>query len=138
MRVLPHPAPYVPGQFYKRELPGILSVLPLVRAEPQVLLIDGYVWLSAGGAGGQKPGLGAHLFQALGERVAIIGLAKTNFKASGAIEILRGRSKRPLYVTAAGMDAQLAAGHVKSMEGSYRLPTLVRTADRLAREALNT
>ncbi len=82
--------------------------------------------------------MGAHLFQALGERVAIIGLAKTNFKASGAIEILRGRSKRPLYVTAAGMDAQLAAGHVKSMEGSYRLPTLVRTADRLAREALNT
>ena len=45
MRALAHlanVADYVPGQFYKRELPGILSRL---TAPPQVIVVDGYVYL---------------------------------------------------------------------------------------------
>ena len=56
-------AAYVPGQFYRRELPCLLAVFGLVRQPLEIILIDGYVWLDAQG----MPGLGGHLFDALGQ-----------------------------------------------------------------------
>ena len=38
--------PYEPGQFYRRELPCILAVLKSLPDSPQIVIIDGYVWLS--------------------------------------------------------------------------------------------
>jgi deoxyinosine 3'endonuclease (endonuclease V) len=67
-------APYEPGAFYKRELPCLLAVLNTVSGL-EVIVIDGYVWLSADG----KPGLGARLFEALNSRVAVVGVAKNAF-----------------------------------------------------------
>ena len=123
--------PYQPGQFFRRELPCLLAVL---RELPQVavVVVDGYVWLD----GVSVAGLGAHLYQALAGKVTVIGVAKTRFAGAGAaLEVLRGRSTRPLFITAAGMSAQRAAEHVHSMHGADRIPTLLKRVDSLARWA---
>jgi len=123
-------APYVPGAFYQRELPCLLEVLRRVEAPLEVVVIDGYVWLSAD----RRPGLGAHLFEALGGGVAVIGVAKTSFQGAAFAEpVLRGRSARPLHVTAAGVDAAAAAGWIRAMHGAHRIPTLLQRVDRLCR-----
>jgi deoxyribonuclease V len=132
-KVLPSMAvrPYEPGKFFLRELPCLLAVL---RALPPVeaIVIDGYVWLDGAGT----PGLGARLRCALDEKIAVIGVAKTRFRgAAWACEVLRGRSRVPLFVTAAGMLPQTAAEHIRSMHGSHRIPTLLQRVDQLCREA---
>ena len=121
---------YRPGQFYRRELPCLLAVLAMVREPLEAVIVDGYVWLG----GTNKPGLGAHLYEALGGTTAVIGVAKSRFAgAPGAAPILRGTSSRPLYVTTAGMDALVAARHIQSMHGAHRIPTLLKRADQVSR-----
>jgi deoxyribonuclease V len=121
--------PYEPGQFYRRELPCLLAVLR-VLPPIETVIIDGYVWLE----GASKPGLGAHLHEALGGRCAVIGVAKTKFQgADGAREVLRGTSQRPLYVTAVGVSLDVAAERVRSMHGAHRIPTLLGRVDDLCR-----
>ncbi len=125
--------PYEPGNFYLRELPCLLAVLELLPSQPQAVIIDGYVWL----APGDRPGLGARLFEALGQSTSVVGIAKTAFAGAqtcaNVIPVLRGASRRPLFVTAAGMSAEVAAEHVRRMAGPHRIPELVRLADRLSR-----
>jgi len=129
---IPDVHPYVPGQFFKRELPCLLLALEQLPAAPAVIVIDGYVWLG----GDHEPGLGARLFEELKRSVPIVGVAKNRFRAGdGALEVLRGGSRRPLYVSAAGIDQQEAARHVGRMHGPHRLPTLLRRVDRLCRSA---
>jgi deoxyribonuclease V len=66
--------------------------------------------------------------------VPVIGVAKTPFRtATHAALVFRGRSARPLYVTAAGMTIADAARLVAAMAGSFRLPDALKRADRLAR-----
>ena len=61
-------------------------------------------------------------------------MAKTRFRtASHAVEVLRGSSARPLFVTAAGMPPALAASLVRRMADPFRLPDALRRADALAR-----
>ena len=50
-----------------------------------------------------------------------------------ALPVLRGESLRPLFVSAAGMDHARAAALVQGMHGAYRVPTLLKRADQLAR-----
>jgi len=119
--------PYVPGQFYRRELPCILSVLKQVHSTLDVIIVDGYVWL------GEKKGLGAHLFEALNRTIPIIGVAKTEFKDATPILLHRKSGVRPLYITAAGMGAHEASRCIGSMHGDARLPTLLKQVDRLSR-----
>lgn len=121
-------APYEPGAFYRRELPCLLSVLQTIEEPLETVVVDGYVWL-----GDDRPGLGAHLYEALGRRVAVIGVAKTRFAGAEAEAVLRGGSRRPLYVSAAGVDRIAAAHCIASMHGCYRLPTLLRRVDQLCR-----
>jgi deoxyribonuclease V len=124
------PAPYEPGRFYRRELPGLLSVIGRLVDAPAVIVIDGYVWL------GDEfyPGLGAHLYEALGRTAAVIGVAKTLFQEGPAVRaIKRGRSLRPLYVTAAGIDLNEASERVVELHGDFRIPTLLKKVDRLCR-----
>src|SRR5258708_490951 len=75
---LPHVEPYQPGQFYRRELPALLAVLQRVADPITTIVIDGYVWL----ADESQPGLGAHLFEALGRSVPVVGIAKTRFASA--------------------------------------------------------
>jgi deoxyribonuclease V len=128
---IPAVAEYEPGAFYKRELPCLMAVLsqgPLA----DIVLIDGYVWL-----GDNKPGLGAHLFEALGRQVAVVGIAKTKFASANAMSILRGESKNALAITAAGIGPAEAAKGVVAMHGDHRLPTLLKAVDQKARTANN-
>ncbi|HWG41942.1 MAG TPA: endonuclease V [Gemmataceae bacterium] len=125
--------PYEPGQFYRRELPCLLSVLQSVAEPLETVVVDGYVWL----ADERKPGLGAHLYEALGRKVPIIGVAKTRFADASAEAVQRGDSRRPLYVSAAGMDRVTAARQIQIMHGAYRIPTLLRKVDQLCRQKRN-
>src|SRR5947209_894733 len=75
IRLIEHVEPYVPGQFYKRELPCLLGVLADVPEPLDAVIVDGYVWLKDE----QTPGLGGHLFEALARKVPVIGVAKTRF-----------------------------------------------------------
>jgi deoxyribonuclease V len=123
-------APYEPGRFYRRELPCLTSVLGAIGSEPRVVVIDGYVWLGAEG----DPGLGAHLYEALGGRSAVVGVAKTRYAGARAVaEVLRGGSRSPLYISSVGMDLTEVARRVREMHGPFRIPTLLRRVDQLCR-----
>jgi deoxyribonuclease V len=127
---LEDPAPYEPGRFYRRELPALLAVLWKFRLPPEVVIIDGYVWLGDW----DHPGLGSHLHKALGGSVAVIGVAKKLFRRGPAIQsVRRGNSARPLYVSAAGMDLDEAAARIVELHGEFRVPTLLKRVDRLCR-----
>ena len=125
------PATYEPGFFYRRELPYLLQVISQIKTGTEIILIDGYVWL-----GDHQPGLGAHLYEALDQKCAVVGVAKRPFRnASNAIPVLRGGSQQPLFVTAVGIDVKDAVDGVRSMHGKFRIPTLLKSVDRLCRAA---
>jgi deoxyribonuclease V len=122
-------ASYEPGAFFVRELPCLLAVLALITAPLDAIIVDGYVWLAEG-----RAGLGAKLHEALGATTAIVGVAKTAFHGNTvARSVVRGSSARPLYVTSIGMDPDVAAAHVRSMHGTARIPTLLKSVDRASR-----
>ena len=126
--------PYVPGQFFRRELPPILAVLNEVKEELQIVIVDGYVQL-----GSKRAGLGQKLHQSLDGNVIIVGVAKKSFADNDvAVEVYRGASKRPLFVTAIGMSIEEAGNKVKSMAGKYRIPTLLKQVDRLVRDEVES
>lgn len=129
---IPVVAEYVPGEFFRRELPCLLAVLAQCAVRPDACVIDGYVWL-----GPDRPGLGARLFEALGGSTPIVGVAKSCFRSAEpvATTVLRAGSRQPLWVTAVGMDLAAAATAVRSMHGPHRVPKLLKAADRLARDA---
>jgi deoxyribonuclease V len=118
---------YTPGAFYRRELPCILTLLSIIKEAIDTVIIDGYVNL------GELPGLGAHLYHALGEQVPVIGVAKSFYRGSTAQRVYRGNSAKPLYVSAAGIPTAQAAYWIASMHGDHRIPTLLKAVDRLAR-----
>lgn len=130
-REMPSTADYEPGEFYRRELPCLLAILADVAGPLAAVVIDGYVWLAGDGA---RPGLGAHLWEALNRSLPVIGVAKNPFVGAGAVELLRGSSAKPLYVTAAGVDAGWAAERIAEMDGEHRIPTLLRRVDQLSRD----
>lgn len=121
-------APYIPGRFYQRELPCVLPLLEALESKSvDLIIVDGYVDL-----GPEQPGLGRYLHEELGGRVAVIGVAKSRFAGVEAACVLRGDSARPLWVTAT-FEAALAGKLVQSMHGDFRIPTILRRVDRLAR-----
>lgn len=125
---------YEPGAFYKRELPCLLAVLAAVDlATVRAVVVDGYVTLGAEG----RPGLGQHLYEALGRRVPVVGVAKTRFAgvAPQVVPVLRGQSQNPLYVTSVGLPVAEAARGVAAMHGAYRFPALLKQLDDLTRQA---
>ena len=123
--------PYVPGRFYERELPSLLAVLELVRTDVRALVVDSYVELDGTGT----PGLGAHLYEHFGGRYAVVGIAKRAYRGSPfAARVMRRGSRRPLYVTARGIGQEEAGRLVAAMHGEHRIPTLVSTVDRMARQ----
>ena len=124
-------AAYVPGQFYKRELPCILALLDQLDCPPEIILVDGYVYLGSE----RRPGLGQHLYDALEGRSAVVGVAKTRFKDTPAAEVLRGHSRNPLYITAVGLDETEARNCVARMHGPHRIPAILRLVDKLSKQA---
>lgn len=124
-------ADYEPGQFYRRELPCLLEVLGKVRGFLECIVIDGYVSLGPE----QKPGLGMHLWEALSQRVPIIGVAKSRYLGTpDEAKIHRGDSLRPLFVTAIGISLDEAKAAISGMHGPHRIPTILKHVDRLGRD----
>jgi len=127
---VPAIAEYEPGEFYRRELEPLKAVITLIEEQVSVYVVDAYCTLSADGA----PGLGAHLSDTVGGSAPVIGVAKNQFRStSHAREVLRGESDRPLFVTAIGMPLDDAASNIGAMHGEFRMPTLLKAVDALAR-----
>lgn len=126
-------ADYQPGEFWRREVPCALAVLKLLGNTPDVVVVDGYVWLDGNG----RKGMGAHLFEALNGAVAVIGVAKHSFAGSPhAALVHRGESDKPLFVTAQGMALDQAQRVITSMHGPFRIPTLLKRVDQLCRRTV--
>lgn len=122
---------YRPGRFYERELKPLSELHPLIKYPVRYYIIDAYCHLSED----RPPGLGVYLQELLPAESVVIGVAKNRYRdTSHAIELLRGGSERPLFVTSIGIDYQCAANHVKSMAGEHRIPTLLKMVDSLSRK----
>ena len=66
---------YKPGEFYKRELPCILSLLKKIKIDNiDLIIVDGYVYLDDN----LKLGLGGHLYKNLEGNIPIIGVARAS------------------------------------------------------------
>jgi deoxyribonuclease V len=118
---------YLPGQFFRRELPCIISILGIIEEEIDTIIIDGYVDL------GEGPGLGQHLWISLECKKKVIGVAKTHFRGANPARVFRGKSRKPLFVSAAGIEQSAASDLISGMHGKYRIPTLIKQADSLSR-----
>ncbi|MEP2277901.1 MAG: endonuclease V, partial [Maribacter sp.] len=72
----------------------------------------------------------------LDKKIPIIGVAKTGFHSNklNTKALLRGESKNPLYISAIGVELNLAYENIKSMHGKYRMPTLLQLMDSKTKE----
>ena len=74
------------------------------------------------------------MIEILKDKTAIVGVAKTAFAGAGhAVPLKRGRSEKPLFITAAGLPAAEAAQSIGRMAGTGRIPALLRRVDHLSR-----
>ena len=130
----PTPYGYIPGQFFRRELPCITAMLEHVAQPLDFIVIDGFVYLGKE----KKPGLGKHLRDSVNNKVVVIGVAKRPYlNTPKSTEVLRGRSRRPLYITADGISPKRAKSLIRNMHGRNRIPTLLRYVDQLCKSAVN-
>lgn len=122
----------VRGELDLRELPCVMQLLREHRLAPELIVIDGFVHLDAD----ETPGLGQHLFHALGGTTPIVGVSKASRPGLPAqFEVLREEEARPLIVTCAGLDIGAARTRLRMMHGRKRVPTLLKLVARLAKGA---
>ena len=125
-------AEYLPGEFFRRELPCILKLIEEHNLHPDIIIVDGFAYLD----GKSKPGLGKHLYDALDKDAVVIGVAKKPFQGiDHKCEVYRGKSMTPLYVTSVGMELDEAKQYIQSMYGKYRIPALLKKVDQISRES---
>ena len=123
---------YESGNFYKRELPCIIALLEKIDlTKIEIIIVDSFVYLDDY----KRLGLGGNLYEHLKGEIPIIGVAKNSFHLNkkNVIEIYRGHSKKPLYISSIGQDLDLSAEQVRNMHGDYRFPTLLRILDQETR-----
>ena len=124
---------YVPGEFYKRELPCVLKIIEQVKLDSvEAIIIDGYIYVDNDGAFG----LGGILYETINKSVPVIGVAKTSFfrNKETVTELLRGESKNPLYISSIGYPIDDAVERIKNMKGEFRIPTILKELDRITKE----
>ena len=133
---------YIPGEFYKRELPGIKKILKkFIKEQPELwsqihaVIVDSYITLKVGDK--EWDGLGAYVNKFLDkikQHKIIYGVAKSKFGECDEIscKVYRGKSKNPLYVQTTSAP-KVAGYHVLYMHGKYRIPTMLKEVDRLSR-----
>ncbi|EDP72845.1 Deoxyinosine 3'endonuclease (endonuclease V) [Flavobacteriales bacterium ALC-1] len=131
--IITNVAPYEPGQFYKRELPCILQLIRQVDLTTiEVIIVDGHVFVD----NNKTFGLGGHLWQALDEKIPIIGIAKRAFHNTEQVStpVYRGESQNPLYVSSIGLPEETVLDNVKLLHGDYRIPTILKILDQQTKE----
>ena len=118
------------GELDLRKLPCILQLLREHALAPEIVLVDGFVDLDAR----ETPGLGRHLYHALGGRVPVIGVSRSaNAALPAQFEVHREEETRPLLVTSVGIDIGAAKAGLRAMHGRKRVPTLLKLVARLAK-----
>lgn len=130
---IPDASEYIPGEFYKRELPCIMSLLKQIDlSSVDIIIVDGFVVLDDEG----KFGLGGYLYQELECKIPVIGVAKNDFLKliDNKVAVYRGESIKALYITSIGIDKIAAAKYIMSMHGIYRMPTILKLLDTLTKE----
>jgi len=124
--------PYIPGEFYKRELPCVLKILAQVTLEDiEAIIVDGHVYVH----NDKKYGLGGYLWEALDKKVPVIGVAKKSFINTEEVStpILRGSSENPLYVSCIGIDKETVLEKMKLLHGEHRMPTILKLLDTITK-----
>jgi deoxyribonuclease V len=115
-----------------RELPCVMQLLREHGLAPELMLVDGFVHLDAD----ETPGLGQHLYRALGGKVPVVGVSKKGLPGLTAqFEVMREEEAQPLWLTCAGIDIGAAKARLRAMHGRKRVPTLLKLAARLAKSA---
>lgn len=128
-QIIEHVSDYIPGEFYRRELPCILKVYEKIEEDIDLIIIDGFVMLGNG-----KKGLGAYLFESLDKKLPVIGVAKTYFRGcEDYMTIYRGKSSKPLYISSIGIDLGCSAEFIRNLSGMYRIPDILKKVDQLTR-----
>ena len=124
---------YIPGEFYKRELPCILKLLEQVTLkELEAIIVDGHVYVD----NENSYGLGGYLYEALDEKIPVIGVAKNRFTKANKTytEVYRGTSMKPLCVSTINYEQEKAIKLIENMNGVYRMPTLLQLMDSITKE----
>jgi len=120
---------YIPGQFYRRELQSVDSIISQIeKGDIEMIVVDGYA-----DSGTEEHALGTYVYEKY--NIPVIGIGKNKYDRCVLenLEVYRGKSKKPLYVTSKGMDNEQAKTLVKKMAGKFRIPYLVKYADNRAR-----
>lgn len=126
-------AEYIPGEFYKRELPCLLKVIEKVNINDlEAIVIDGYVYID----NDKRFGLGGHLWQALNKQIPIIGVAKNFYHGNTETvkQIYRGKSKKPLYISSVGLELDTASDFITQMPSEFRIPDLLKQLDVITKQ----
>ncbi|OXA75885.1 endonuclease V [Flavobacterium columnare] len=123
---------YIPGEFYKRELPCIEALLKKIPLEKlEIIIIDGHIYVDDS----LKYGLGGYVWELLEKKIPIIGVAKNAFHSNKTTvePVYRGESKKPLYVSTIGIEIGKAVGHLKNMHGNFRIPSILKELDTITK-----
>ncbi|MEN5233184.1 endonuclease V [Sphingobacterium faecium] len=126
---------YVPGEFYKRELPCLLKIINEVDiCEIEAIIVDGHIYIEEG-----LHGLGGKLYEALDQQVPIIGVAKNSFHSNKSTikEVYRCESKKPLYVSSIGLPVEGVAEKVLNMSGKFRIPDILKQLDTCTKDRVS-
>ena len=118
------PPRYTGGNLQARELPMILVLMSLIDSDIDTIIIDGYVDLES------KPGMGRILWERLSQQVPVVGIAKSPHLGAPHCLIHRHGTKKPLYISTAGIGQTDAALKVLSMAGNQRIPAILKKIDR--------
>lgn len=124
-------SPYVPGEFYKRELPGILGIIQLFDTNPDIIVVDSFITLEDMD-GNIKEGLGAHLLDSLNYSPIIVGVAKSMYCRCNEISLplRRGNAINPIWIQGLGCTNEEALSFISRMHGVYRIPDLLKLLDK--------
>lgn len=132
-------ADYVPGRLYERELPCIMQCLKQIDVNKvDLIIVDGFVWLTDDD-GRMKPVLGEMLHRAIletyGKEIEVIGIAKNPPHNKTGVEVRRGDSNKPLWVTCSNISrTDGVAELVRLMEGEFRIPNILKEVDQETRK----
>lgn len=129
--------PYVSGEFYKRELPCILKVLEQVPLHSlEAIIVDGHVFVD----NDKKYGLGGYLWEALDEKIPVIGIAKKSFihTEKVATPVKRGTSDNPLYISCIGIEKEMVLEKTQLLHGPHRMPTILKLVDSISRTEIHS
>lgn len=133
--------PYIPGKFYLRELPPIMSLLGNIQGKEEKIthiVVDGFLRIHDKEIGKLREGLGDMLLKRLKPwNPLLIGVAKKDFGGTGslygeALEYIRGpKGSTPLWIQGGGgLSNEGALQLIRKMKGQYRLPELLRILDK--------